>query len=104
MIDEALVQMLVRNVLARLQGQSLASSHSETPLQKIISSDNFSSEPVGELYQNYRDRYLTTDPSEERFLVHIEANVSVEMNQPFGCIFESHLPCDSCGRCQVRGF
>jgi hypothetical protein len=104
MIDEAFVRMLVRNVLERLQGQSLDSPHSELPFQKIIGSDSPSSEQVGELYQSYRDRYLTTDPSEERFLIQLESSLSIEINQPLGCIFESHLPCDSCGRCQVRGF
>ena len=57
-----------------------------------------------DLYQSYRARYLHTSPFEERFSVEFDSSMPVELGRPLVCIYEKHLPCDSCGRCEVRGF
>jgi hypothetical protein len=102
MINEALIQSIVRNIVQRLQdeGTEVAppmKSDSAAPAAQLPT-------PVGDLYQAYRARYLHTPPSEERFSVEFDSNLPVELGRPLVCLYEKHQPCDSCGRCEVRGF
>jgi hypothetical protein len=102
MIDEVLIQSIVRNVVQRLQDEAregLAPGNSAhlAPEAQIQA-------PVENLYQSYRARYLLASPSEERFSVEFDSGVPVELGRPLVCLYEKHHPCDSCGRCEVRGF
>ena len=102
MIDEALIQSIVRNVLQRLQDgarEGVASANREpgAPASRPQAS-------VEDLYQSYRARYLHTAPFEERFSVEFDSSLPVELGRPLVCLYEKHQPCDSCGRCEVRGF
>ena len=102
MINEALIQSIVRNVVRRLQdeareGSAPASPAPAAPAVRILA-------PVEDLYQSYRARYLHTSPSEERFSVEFDSSLPVELGRPLVCLYEKHQPCDSCGRCEVRGF
>jgi hypothetical protein len=60
--------------------------------------------PVEDLYQSYRTRYVRTSPSEERFSIEFDSSLPVELGRPLVCLYEKHQPCDSCSRCEVRGF
>jgi len=100
MISEALIQSIVRNVVHRLQNEAaeraaLANPVTDSPVPKA---------PVEDLYQAYRARYLHTSPFEERFSVEFDSSMPVELGRPLVCLYEKHQPCDSCGRCEVRGF
>ena len=102
MIDEALIQSIVRNVVQRLQDEAregLASANS-APVALVDQTQA----PVGDLYQSYRAGYLHGFPSEERFSVEFDSSLPVELGRPLVCLYERHHPCDSCGRCEVRGF
>ena len=96
MINEALIQSIVRNIVQRLQ---------EAPVkpESAVRAAALPA-PVGDLYQSYRARYLHTSPSEERFSVEFDSSLPVELGRPLVCLYEKHQPCDSCGRCEVRGF
>jgi hypothetical protein len=102
MIDEVLIQSIVRNVVQRLQDEAkegLAPANSApVALAAQIQA------PVEDLYQTYRARYLHAFPSEERFSVEFDSSLPVELGRPLVCLYERHHPCDSCGRCEVRGF
>ena len=101
MINEALIQSIVRNVVQRLQdeGRVVAPVKTEAvaPAARIPAQ-------VEDLYQSYRTRYLHVSPSEERFSVEFDSSLPVELGRPLVCLYEKHQPCDSCGRCEVRGF
>ena len=102
MINEALIQSIVRNIVQRLQDEGHGvvtplkpESHARAaPLPT----------PIEDLYKSYRARYLHTSPSEERFSVEFDSSLPVELGRPLVCLYEKHQPCDSCGRCEVRGF
>ena len=101
MIDEVLIQSIVRNVVQRLhdearEGLAPANSASVAPAAQIRA--------VEDLYQTYRASYLHAFPSEERFSVEFDSSMPVELGRPLVCLYEKHRPCDSCGRCEVRGF
>lgn len=104
MINEPLIQSIVRNVVQRLHdeagaGQAQGPVNPATPaLAARIQA------PVEDLYQSYRTRYLHTPPSEERFSVEFDSSLPVELGRPLVCLYEKHQPCDSCSRCEVRGF
>ena len=102
MINEALIQSIVRNIVQRLQDEG---SGVTTPA-KPESAVRVAPLPalVEDLYQSYRARYLHTSPSEERFSVEFDSSLPVELGRPLVCLYEKHQPCDSCGRCEVRGF
>ena len=101
MINEAFIQSIVRNVVQRLQdeGRVVAPVKTESvaPAARIPAQ-------VEDLYQSYRTRYLHVSPSEERFSIEFDSSLPVELGRPVVCIYEKHQPCDSCGRCEVRGF
>jgi hypothetical protein len=101
MINEALIQSIVRNVMQRLQDEAregvVPKSGPVAPAAQIQA-------PVENLYQSYRARYLPTSPFEERFSVGFDSSLPVELGRPLVCLYEKHQPCDSCGRCEVRGF
>jgi len=101
MINEALIQSIVRNVVQRLQdeGRVVAPVKTEAvaPAARIPAQ-------VEDLYQSYRTRYLHVSPSEERFSIEFDSSLPVELGRPLVCLYEKHQPCDSCGRCEVRGF
>jgi hypothetical protein len=102
MINEALIQSIVRNVVQRLQDEATgveapAKPESVAPAARVQA-------PVMDLYQSYRTRYLHTPPSEERFSIEFDSSLPVELGRPLVCLYEKHQPCDSCGRCEVRGF
>lgn len=105
MISEALVQSIVRGVLERLATQSevqRASSSQQMPSR--ISSTSRPLDQIDQLYQSYRERYVNVPPFDEKFSVEFDSSLPVELGRPLVCIYEAHQPCDSCGRCQVRGF
>jgi len=102
MINEALIQSIVRNVVQRLQNEASgvaapAKTESVAPAPCIPTH-------VEDLYQSYRTRYLHVLPSEERFSIEFDSSLPVELGRPLVCLYEKHQPCDSCGRCEVRGF
>ena len=102
MINEALIQSIVRNIVQRLQDEG---SGVETPVKPESAARAAAlPAPVADLYQSYRARYLHTSPSEERFSVEFDSSLPVELGRPLVCVYEKHQPCDSCGRCEVRGF
>jgi hypothetical protein len=98
MIDEVLIQSIVRNVVQRLQDEA------KEGLAPANSAPVAIQAPVEDLYQTYRARYLHAFPSEERFSVEFDSSLPVELGRPLVCLYERHHPCDSCGRCEVRGF
>ena len=102
MINEALIQSIVRNVVQRLQDEGsgiVAGAKPESAARTAALPA-----PVGDLYQSYRTRYLHVSPSEERFSIEFDSSLPVELGRPLVCVYEKHQPCDSCGRCEVRGF
>src|SRR5262245_12991573 len=100
MINEALIQSIVRNVMHRLQNEAAERAASPNPVTEAPGPKA----PVEDLYQAYRARYLHTSPFEERFSVEFDSSMPVELGRPLVCLYEKHQPCDSCGRCEVRGF
>jgi len=102
MINEALIQSIVRNVVQRLQDEG---SGVVAPVKtESVSPAAHMPAQVEDLYQSYRTRYLHIPPSEERFSVEFDSTLPVELGRPLVCLYEKHQPCDSCGRCEVRGF
>ena len=102
MINEALIQSIVRNIVQRLQDEGSGvvapvKTEPAVPAARIPAH-------VEDLYQSYRTRYLHVCPSEERFSVEFDSSLPVELGRPLVCLYEKHQPCDSCGRCEVRGF
>jgi hypothetical protein len=104
MIDEVLIESIVRNVIERLETRPASAPAG-------VSSDGArlpgcgASRTLDQLYQSYRTRYLApAPPFEERFSVEFDSSEPIELGRPLFCIYEMHLPCDGCGRCQVRGF
>jgi len=102
MINEALIQSIVRNVVQRLQDEARTGMPLAVPAP--VASAARTQAPVEDLYQSYRARYLHTSPFEERFSVEFDSSQPVELGRPLVCLYEKHQPCDSCGRCEVRGF
>jgi hypothetical protein len=102
MISEALIQTIVRNIVQRLQDDGSGVAAPVTP--DSTASAAHLPKPVEDLYQSYRARYLHVAPSEERFSVEFDSSLPVELGRPLVCLYEKHQPCDSCGRCEVRGF
>ena len=102
MINEALIQSIVRNVVQRLQDEASGVATPANPEPVARAPPPQAS--VEDLYQSYRARYLHTSPSEERFSVEFDSSLPVELGRPLVCVYEKHQPCDSCGRCEVRGF
>jgi hypothetical protein len=103
MINEALIQSIVRNVVTRLEREIPAESQdSPDPCSALPTLEP--EQTVGTLHQNYRARYLGSSPFEERFSLEFASSLPVELGRPLVCIYERHQPCDSCGRCEVRGF
>ncbi len=102
MINEALIQSIVRNIVQRLQDEATERRHRRS--QSSVHPRSALQTPVEDLYQSYRARYLHTSPSEERFSVEFDSSLPVELGRPLVCLYEKHQPCDSCGRCEVRGF
>jgi hypothetical protein len=103
MIDEALVRSVVRGVLERMSSESLTPSVSPACHSEAVTNSTFP-EAVNQLYHRYRERYLGVNPFDERFSTEFDTSLPLELGHPLFCIYETHLPCDSCGRCQVRGF
>jgi len=101
MINEALIQSIVRNVMHRLQSEAAERAASPNPVAEAAVVPKA---PVEDLYQAYRARYLHTSPFEERFSVEFDSSMPVELGRPLVCLYEKHQPCDGCGRCEVRGF
>jgi len=101
MINEALIQSIVRNVVQRLQDDA---SGVAAPVTESVAQAARIPAHVEDLYQSYRTRYLHVSPSEERFSIEFDSSLPVELGRPVVCIYEKHQPCDSCGRCEVRGF
>ena len=102
MIDEALIQSIVRNVLQRLQDGAREGVAPANP--EPVAPASRPQDSVEDLYQSYRARYLHASPFEERFSVEFDSSLPVELGRPLVCLYEKHQPCDSCGRCEVRGF
>jgi len=102
MINEALIQSMVRNIVERLQDE--ASGGAMRVNQESSQREVGLPSPVEDLYQSYRARYLHISPSEEHFAVEFDSSLPVELGRPLVCLYEKHRPCDSCGRCEVRGF
>ena len=102
MINEALIQSIVRNIVQRLQDEATETGEPANP--GPVAPAVHLQTPVEDLYQSYRARYLHTSPSEERFSVEFDSSLPVELGRPLVCLYEKHQPCDSCGRCEVRGF
>ena len=100
MINEALIQSIVRNVVQRLQDDA---SGVAAPVKSVAPAAPTPTH-VEDLYQSYRTRYLHVSPSEERFSIEFDSSLPVELGRPLVCLYEKHQPCDSCGRCEVRGF
>jgi hypothetical protein len=102
MIDETFVQSIVRGVVERLDTArrtlSAGASHLEPATNSVVP------ESLNRLYQKYREQYLGASPFDEKFSTEFDTSLPVELGRPLFCIYEEHLPCDSCGRCQVRGF
>ena len=101
MINEALIQSIVRNVVQRLQDEGRVVAPEKT--ESVAPAARMPTH-VEDLYQSYRARYLNVSPSEERFSVEFDSSLPVELGRPRVCLYEKHQPCDSCGRCEVRGF
>mgnify|MGYP001161878085 CR=1 FL=1 len=102
MINEALIQSIVRNVVQRLEEEARAGVAPANP--ETVASAARPQAPGEDLYQSYRARYLHTSPFEARFSVEFDSSLPVELGRPLVCLYERHQPCDSCGRCEVRGF
>jgi hypothetical protein len=102
MINEALIQSIVRNVVQRLQDEASATAPPAQP--GPVARPSRVQAPVEDLFQSYRSRYLHISPSEERFSAEFGSSLPVELGRPLVCLYEKHQPCDSCGRCEVRGF
>jgi hypothetical protein len=102
MIDEVFVRSIVRGVVERLNTErrtrSAGTSHLESVANSVVP------ESLNRLYQRYREQYLGASPFDDKFSAEFETSLPVELGRPLFCIYEEHLPCDSCGRCQVRGF
>ena len=101
MINEALIQSIVRNVMQRLQDEA---REGVVPKSEPVAPAAHIQAPVENLYQSYRARFLHTLPFEERFSVEFDSSLPVELGRPLVCLYEKDQPCDSCGRCEVRGF
>ena len=102
MINEALIQSIVRNVVQRLHDEA---SGVVAPVKtEAVAPAARMPAQVEDLYQSYRTRYLHTPPSEERVSIEFDSSLPVELGRPLVCLYEKHQPCDSCGRCEVRGF
>ena len=101
MINEALIHSIVRNVLLRLRDEPREET---TPVKSERVAPTRVSTPIEDLNQLYRARYLHTSPFEERFSVEFDSSLPVELGRPLVCLYEAHKPCDSCGRCEIRGF
>ncbi len=93
MISESLIQSIVRNVLLRLEAESAANS--------VIPSRDI--EPAKEP-RKIRAGDLVSSPFEERIISGLEPGLPLDLGRPLVCIYEEHRPCDSCSRCEVRGF
>jgi hypothetical protein len=101
MIDETLIQSIVRNVVHRLKAEANAG---EQPANRGPSAPLRREVPVEDLYQSYRARYLPTTPFEERISHEFDSSLPVELGRPLVCLYERLQPCDHCGRCEMRGF
>ena len=100
MIDEVLIESIVRNMIERLETRPAGVSSDGARLPGCGASRT-----LDQLYKSYRTRYLApAPPFEERFSVEFDSSEPIELGRPLFCIYEMHLPCDGCGRCQVRGF
>ena len=102
MINEALIQSIVRNIVQRLQDEAGEVASPVKP--ETVAPAAPMPTPVEALYQSYRTRHLHVSPSEERFSMEFDSSLPVELGRPLVCLYEKHQPCDSCGRCEVRGF
>ena len=102
MINEAFIQSIVRNVVQRLRDEADAGDADAKP-GPIVAATRPQA-PVEAVYQGHRARYLHTSPFEERFSVEFDSTLPVELGRPVVCLYEKDRPCDSCGRCEVRGF
>jgi hypothetical protein len=104
MTDEVLIESIVRNVIERLETRTANAPASVSSDDARVPS-RAASRGLDQLYQSYRTRYLApAPPFEERFSVEFDSSEPIELGRPLFCIYEKHLPCDGCGRCQVRGF
>ena len=103
MINEALVQSIVRGVIESLEARS-QNSVGVTSCQAPPDQPSYPPRAVTELYKSYCARYLNDSSFEEKFSVELDSSLAVELGRSLPCIYEAHRPCDSCGRCQVRGF
>jgi hypothetical protein len=103
MVNEALIQSIVRVVIERSEakGEDLPSAASR---EATVIQNHGSPESLTKLYEAYRSRYISVSPFEEKFCVEFDSPLPMELGRPLSCIYETHRPCDSCGRCQVRGF
>ncbi len=99
MISEAVVQSIVRSVITRLQeGAAEASAKTSQPIAAPQPA------ALSSLREEYRTRYLDVPASEEKFSIEFDSSLPIEIGRPLVCLYEKHQPCDSCGRCEVRGF
>jgi hypothetical protein len=103
MTNEAFIQSIVRSVIERLEAKSEDLTPT-APGGAVATRSHGSPEPLTQLYQAYRGRYLSASPFEEKFCLDFDSPLPLELGRPLFCIYETHQPCDSCGRCQVRGF
>jgi len=101
MIDEALLQSVVRNVVQRLQDEGTGERTSANR-ESVLPAPR--PQTLEDLHQSYRVRHIHASPFEERILSEFDSSLPVELGKPLVCLYEKHRPCDSCGRCEVRGF
>lgn len=99
MISEAVVESIVRNVIARLQEGAV-----EAPAKTSQAAASEERAALSSLRKDYRTRFLNGPASEERFSLEFDSSLPVDIGRPLICIYEKHQACDSCGRCEVRGF
>ena len=102
MINEAFIQSIVRNVVQRLQDEADAGDVNPKPGPVVAAIHPQT--PVETISRGYRARYLHPSAFEERFSVEFDSNLPIELGRPVVCLYEKDRPCDSCGRCEVRGF
>ncbi len=102
MINEALIQSIVRNVVQRLQDEA---SGVVTPVKPESAAPALACRRRWRTSIRVIELVISTPPplksgSPSSLIPACLSN----SDDPLVCLYEKHQPCDSCGRCEVRGF